>query len=715
MGGLLGGDAVAAPAVQILPSAYSFSRWEDLGCHDIAVGDAGTTFAAVGGGGVAVLDASLNPLGRVLTTQPDWWVAASGSLLATGLRGGDLELYDVRDPARPVLTSRLSLGHPLTALEFAGGRLYAADDRGAFHILDVRDPAALKRLGGFPDSLDDEEGHVFVHTEPENVRFVVRGTIAYVVGNRTHLRVLDVSNPEKIRLLGALTLAAPPIDIAQGGEHLFVSLGIQGVSVFDFAGNGLPSLALTLRPLLPANLGRLAARADGNRVAVRAGPQGVAILERGGTLGWQWSFLPDAPAEPPVGEAIRIAGDRCLVTWTGWVVQRQVEASGPPGQPEFREVGSGGPYSLRLRGDRLYVQSFETDLPYQGDRVAVLDIQDRLHPRWLGSVVGPRAGVSALAITPTLLGFLNVQGLFLASITNLNADGNFLGHLELTNTFSGLEIVGEHAYLSTSDAVVVADCHDPAHPRVVAQVPAPRVSRIVSDGRDGLVLSQLLPEKVVRAELADPANPRLSATYQVPTDERVWAMAAVGERAYLVLRKEIGQAFPPIVFSRLAIMELAASGVVRELGSFPLRSGPYAIQVVENRAVVACEYAGAFLLDVTDPAKVRELAPVVSAVSSFWNMDPRRGTGLGFDGSTVFQADPRTGVGMYGTGPGRGVVVNVTGLDPGTPFDLESTDGLLPPNWTRVSEVRTNATGSVVVDPRTNVVPQRYYRLRTGR
>ncbi len=69
---------------------------------------------------------------------------------------------------------------------------------------------------------------------------------------------------------------------------------------------------------------------------------------------------------------------------------------------------------------------------------------------------------------------------------------------------------------------------------------------------------------------------------------------------------------------------------------------------------------------------------------------------------------------MYGTGRHLGVVLNITGLNPGTPFDLESTDGLFPPNWARVSEVRTNVTGSWVVDLRVDAVPQRYYRLRTG-
>lgn len=713
MGGLLAPETVAAPALRILPASSTVSRWEDLECHDIAVGSAGTTYIALGGGGVAMLDASLNELGRLPTEQPVRWVAATGALLATGTRGGDLQLYDVRDAAHPVFQSGLSLGQTLSALAFAGDRLYAGDEAGGFHILDVREPTALKRLGGFPDSFDNEGGITFVRVGPEKVRFAIRGNLLYRVGPQSHLTVFEVSDPQKIRVRAGQVFPAPPLDVALGGNQLFVSLGSRGVSVLDLANPAIPSVTLTTRPPVAVNFGSLAARSDGTRVAVRAGAQGVAILEKGGNLGWRWAYVPDSPADRLEGRGILIDGERCLTTWQSWLMQRELGSTGEPGLPNFRELTGDSPFAVELQADRLYVQYFGTELPYPGGRVAVLDVRDRLHPQWLGRLNAPRSGASAVAITPTVTCFSGAEGLFVAASTNVSGDGAFLSHLALTNATEGLAVVDDYAYVGTEDGLRVVSLREPTRPEVVAQLPElGRIGRIAV-GQEGLVLVHYFPRTVTRVDLADPAHPRVGASYSVPAGQQVRALTLAGGRAYLILQDEPADSLAPFQGARLLVLELSATGTPRELGSFPLRSRPHALQVFGDRAVVAYQFVGTYLLDVADPNRIRELAMLVPPNFANWNMDPLRANSLGYDGITLFQADPRTGVGLFGTSEPTEVVLNVLGLEPGAPWSLESSDALFPPNWTRVTEVRTNLAGSCVADGRTPRASQRYYRLRT--
>ena len=71
-------------------------------------------------------------------------------------------------------------------MQVVGDRAYVADGVAGLQILDVSNPAAVTRLGGY-----DTAG------VPQDVQVV--GNLAYVADGSGGLQILDVSNPAAVR------------------------------------------------------------------------------------------------------------------------------------------------------------------------------------------------------------------------------------------------------------------------------------------------------------------------------------------------------------------------------------------------------------------------------------------------------------------------------------------------------------------------------------
>ncbi|RKG64660.1 hypothetical protein D7V80_26015 [Corallococcus sp. CA054B] len=147
---------------------------------------------------------------------------------------GETLLFDVASPLEPQLLSRISVpreagvSYPHDAFAYQD-RLYVNHTRTGYVVMDVTRPDETPVLGRY--AFDGQYSHA-------NAVGTINGrTIAFEGGERfgAHLRVLDVTDPAKIRLIGEVK-KRPQTSIHNMvlvGTRLYVAWYHEGVRVFD--------------------------------------------------------------------------------------------------------------------------------------------------------------------------------------------------------------------------------------------------------------------------------------------------------------------------------------------------------------------------------------------------------------------------------------------------------------------------------------------------
>ncbi|RKG85166.1 LVIVD repeat-containing protein [Corallococcus terminator] len=149
---------------------------------------------------------------------------------------GETLLFDVASPLAPQLLSRISVprtdatSYPHDAFAWQD-RLYVNHSTTGYVILDVARPTVTPVLGAY--SFPGQYSHAnAVGTFGER-------TIAFEGGERfgAHLRVLDVTDPARIRLLAQVKMRAETSihNMVLKGTRLYVAWYHEGVRVFDVA------------------------------------------------------------------------------------------------------------------------------------------------------------------------------------------------------------------------------------------------------------------------------------------------------------------------------------------------------------------------------------------------------------------------------------------------------------------------------------------------
>lgn len=183
------------------------------------------------GGGYRVIDVSDPASPRVrgsLPQQKPYAIAATGSSVYL-YTGDKLTCLDVSDPDAPVVAGATKLGpQGINRIHAVATRLYATT-RNGLEIYDVAHPTAPVLLG----KLDQQGIGSFYSLE-------LAGDLAYVsTQSPGGLRVVDVSNAEKPRLVGAFgggpSYGEPP-GFAVAGGHAYLALGETGLIVLKYVG-----------------------------------------------------------------------------------------------------------------------------------------------------------------------------------------------------------------------------------------------------------------------------------------------------------------------------------------------------------------------------------------------------------------------------------------------------------------------------------------------
>ncbi len=112
------------------------------------------------------------------------------------------------------------------------GFLYVATHDGGVRVYEVAEdgaPTIRRVLGGF-----------------DNAQKLARDGDRLFVTDETGVVVIDVTEPLAATVVGTVTTAGPPRDLAVGAGRLFAAKGARGVDVFDLDGDALPSLVANL-------------------------------------------------------------------------------------------------------------------------------------------------------------------------------------------------------------------------------------------------------------------------------------------------------------------------------------------------------------------------------------------------------------------------------------------------------------------------------------
>lgn len=139
---------------------------------------------------------------------------------------GGMSVWDVSDPMTAKFLGAYQELSSLTAIAVTGSLACVADQSG-LQILDVSDPALIRRVSGFPLS---------AFLLPQAIH--LSGNLAYVITHGSMLFVLDLTNPAEPRELGRkfiphMVWDADPHSIQTVGTLAYLAAGKGGLLVLD--------------------------------------------------------------------------------------------------------------------------------------------------------------------------------------------------------------------------------------------------------------------------------------------------------------------------------------------------------------------------------------------------------------------------------------------------------------------------------------------------
>ncbi len=257
-------------------------------------------FVAAGAGGLQVFDVShasgAKRIGGIPLPGFSTDVSVSGKHAFVRCNPG-MQIVDISDPAHPVWTAAVAIpGGPgsFGSIEVAAHRAYVVDYYGNLEIYDVTEPANPRRVSQLtlPGALDE---------------VTVDGGYAYVAAaGNGGVHIVDVSHPAAPFLVTTLAPGAEVRSVHKIGSRLYAGFRPAGVRVYDVSQPASPVLLEQFDSVLNG-YGLWVA---GNTAFVAAGEAGLQAVDAGGPVtlaqmgasrftGWAWD--------------LEVTGDRAFV------------------------------------------------------------------------------------------------------------------------------------------------------------------------------------------------------------------------------------------------------------------------------------------------------------------------------------------------------------------------------------------------------------------
>lgn len=319
-----------------------------------------------------------------------------------------LYVYDVAVPTSPVLVTTLHLTYAPSSMAIRGAHLYVGSSSGIV-VVDVATPSAPVVVGRFA-ALD-----LLQPVVAPIVDVAIGDDRGFFVNSNSQVGIFEFSDPAHPRILTALTVDKTPTAVCVDGNLICAAVGIYGVRAFKDNGFSLPAPLSALAAAADFVPGKLKVWANHAYVAsdslrvfdldAPGMPARVATLAVGGALdidiqdGFAYVLCVQGfrirvfdlaqPAEPVEVASYSTAQNPRRLLAAGDVLysgshngELRVSDITVPESAAFRTAQPRFvciPYSLAVRGDRLYVGGKHS--------IQVIDISAPTMPVLLNSVV----------------------------------------------------------------------------------------------------------------------------------------------------------------------------------------------------------------------------------------------------------------------------------------------------------------------------------------
>ncbi len=506
----------------------------------------------------------------------------AGNYLYVALWAGGLGIYDINDPANPVLVGRINPGGYVNDVFIRGNHAYLSDRFGYFFVVDISTPSAPQltaTTGGFGGAfavkvidtvayLGTNDGLATINvsspdtsilisvcsTQTRVYDLAISNGIAYLACENKGLQVIAMPHPDDMYILGGylITGAAYGVDVAGNVAYLArydYTSGIEnsGLMAFDIANPEVPVLIGLYRDPY------------GSKVSVRDSVAFVADR----TLGLQLINILHPPSFSLIGkyriqesQCVAVAGNRAYVAGNGFSIIDISDNSNPVvlGQIPFDYAGN----DVVVADTLAFMTGYTPYSYYSTGHFDIISIADDHNPYIISSTSLPKAGYS-------------------------------------------LAVQGNYAYVGWYDSLTIFDISNPQVPVIVSYFPQPFCDYIAVRG-DYAYIPHL---KVI--DISNPLTPHLEGQSQM-IGGAASDIALRGDTAFVCAWT--GELMMGMVYS-FNISNAAAPLV---LDYDQTGDDAFCIALLNNSAIVGT-YGGLYYFDITDPA-----AMVASGHEAQWGL-----------------------------------------------------------------------------------------------
>lgn len=503
-------------------------------------------------------------------------VIVEGNWAYVAAAGAGLAVYDVSDPANPVLQGMADTPYACRDVAIDGDYAYVADWHSpGFCVIDVSDPSSPDVVGSEGWTSNANYWKVAV-AKPDTV---------FVVDYYYGVRVIDVAEPTTPDVVGLIPIAGYAWDLDVHDQHLYVVDDVYGLYIFDIG----------MTTLFPGQVGYVdlpdycaGVHVVGNYAYVVCADDGLQVIDV-----WD-KENPEVVGVWGGPEPDTNFSDVHVVDNLAYIVCNEggEEAKGllivnveDPSAPFL--VNSLGTYfnnqlQVFVADDHAYVAAREKGF-------FVADVTNPRSPGFFSSFAETDYRPLAVEARGDFAYVLDsVQGLRVFDITTTGA-ATLVGNQALPGAPRQIVLSGELAFVAAGDGgLQVIDISVPTSPGITGSVnPAGSQMDVAVQGDFAYLASDDWGLRVV--DVSNPALP-VERGYVDPAFTDALAVEVLGDYAYLACD-----------FEGLFIIDITNPDSPSEVGHIPFEGDAANVHLARGHAFVSGYEDGVFVVDISDP------------------------------------------------------------------------------------------------------------------
>lgn len=425
--------------------------------------------------------------------------AKQGDTVALAVQRDHVLFLDVSDPSTPTYLGETDdMPRPL-GVEFIDGRLFVTEEFEGLAIYDVTSPKAPTRISTFPIARAQQD-------------ITEHNGLVYIAAGRDGIYILDAQDPLQPTLISTIPSDNHTLRFEPEGDLLYRTDESAGLSIFDISNPLMPQL-LSNVPAEDAGFSGVGLEVVDGRVLIADYQFGTRIIDC------------TDPTSPQFMGFYDTGDDTWDVTFhdgLAYVVSKNrglqvLDVSSPKLQPTIAQHKTPGwVYDVDIADDTLYVVDGNTSTRRFGTGLQILDVSNPQSPVQIGNVPGPEYPLSMLAVRfhDGLTYLCNGQsGLSIVDVQDPATPAQLGSITGITAT--DVLLNENHAYITTPDGLEIADVSVPSQPAIIATIELQSpVNSIAIEGNTAYLASSGIG--VLVYDISDPASPTQIAIYETP-------------------------------------------------------------------------------------------------------------------------------------------------------------------------------------------------------